>query len=263
MSARFRTLVVDDEPAARDAIRGLLAGDPEIQLVGECPDGASAVAAIREHAPDLLFLDIQMPELDGFGVLRQLDPAELPVIVFVTAYDRYALRAFDVHAVDYLLKPFDDDRFLGALERAKTQARNGKIIALRQQLLDLLAHEAPVPVSAADGPYLRRLVVRADGRATVLDVGEIDWIEADGDHVRIHVKKVQHVLRETMKHLEGRLEPARFIRIHRSTIVNVERIRELQPYFRGEYVVLLHDGTSLKLSRSFKPRLEAALGQAI
>jgi len=235
VTERIRALVVDDEPAARAAIRTLLADDSEIQVVGECADGRTALDAIRSEAPDILFLDVQMPEMDGFTLLGELEPVELPVVVFVTAYDQYALRAFEVHALDYLLKPFDDERFRRAVAHAKQQVRQGKLGALS--------------------------AIKAGGRVTILGVKDIDWIEAEGDYVKIHAGRAWHLLRETMKHLETQFDPARFVRIHRSTIVNVERIKELQPYFRGEYVVILHDGTSLKLSRGYKEHLETALGR--
>ena len=255
----IRVLIVDDEPAARAAIRTLLADDAEVRVVGECPDGRAALQAIQDDAPDLLFLDVQMPEMDGFALLRALDPADLPVVVFVTAYDQYAVQAFDVHALDYLLKPFDDQRFRVALGRAKRQVRQGTLGALSQQLLALLDGGG---AAAGDGRYLKRLVIKSGGRVTILGVKDIDWIEAEGDFVKIHAGRAWHLLRETMKRLETQFDPARFVRIHRSTIVNVERIKELQPYFRGEYVVILHDGTSLKLSRGYKDHLEHALGRA-
>lgn len=256
---RIRTLIADDEPAARAAIRTLLTPDADIEIVAESADGRSTLEAIRDGRPELLFLDIQMPELDGFAVLRQLDPAELPVVVFTTAYDRYALEAFEVHALDYLLKPFDDGRFHQAVTHAKAQVRQGRLGALSVQMLDLLG--GVDKVRSAQGRYLKRLVIKAGGRVTILPVPDIDWIEADGDHVKIHAGKHWHLLRETMKELESQFDPTRFVRIHRSTIVNVERIKELQPYFRGEYAVLLLDGTSLKLSRGHKADLEAALGR--
>lgn len=261
---RIRALIVDDEPAARAAIRGLLADDPDVAVIGECADGRSALDALSADAPDLLFLDVQMPEMDGFTLLGRLDPERLPVVVFVTAYDQYALRAFDVHALDYLLKPFDDERFRHAVARAKQQVRQGKLGALSGKLLALLGGAnaaAAAGASPATGAYLRRLVIKSGGRVTILAVRDIDWLEADGDYVKIHTGKAWHLLRETMKHLESQFDPARFVRIHRSTIVNVERIKELQPYFRGEYVVILNDGTSLKLSRGYKERLETALGR--
>jgi two-component system LytT family response regulator len=185
-----------------------------------------------------------MPELDGLGVLRQIDNGRVPVVVFVTAYDQYALQAFDVHAVDYLLKPFDDGRFRQAVARAKQQARQGKLGALSQQLRALL--DGVSQPNAGGGKHLRRLTIKSGGRVTIVPTRDIDWIEAEGDYVKIHAGKAWHLLRETMKHLESEFDPATFVRIHRSTIVNVERIKELQPYFRGEYVVILHDGTKLK-----------------
>jgi two-component system, LytTR family, response regulator len=262
--AAIRVLIVDDEPAARAAIRTLLAGEPEIEVVGECADGASALEAIGRDDPDLLFLDVQMPEMDGFTLLQRLAPGDLPVVVFVTAYDQYALRAFDVHAVDYLLKPFDDERFHQALARAKQQVRQGRLGALSEQLLALLGSvgRGPPPPRTGGEGYLKRLVIKSGGRVTILPVRDVDWLEAEGDYVKIHVGRAWHLLRETMKHLEAHFDPARFVRIHRSTIVNVERIKELQPYFRGEYVVILHDGTNLKLSRGYRARLETALGRS-
>jgi len=262
VSKRIRTLVVDDEPAPRAAIRSLLANDGDVSLIGECADGRSALQAIRDDAPDLLFLDVQMPEMDGFALLRELDPTDLPVVVFVTAYDQYALRAFEVHALDYLLKPFNDERFREALARAKEQVRQGELGALGQQVLALLEGVGRPPATLREGQYLKRLVIKSGGRVTILAVRDIDWIEAEGDYVKIHSARAWHLLRETMKRLELQFDPARFVRIHRSTIVNVERIKELQPYFRGEYVVLLHDGTKLKLSRGYKEHLEAALGRS-
>jgi len=260
----IRALIVDDEPAAREAIRALLAGDADIRIVGECADGRTALRAIANTTPDLLFLDVQMPEMDGFSMLRQLDPARVPVVVFVTAFDQYALRAFDVHATDYLLKPFDDERFRDAVSRAKLSVRAGQLGRVSEELRALLDGVAPgaAPRTAAPGgPYLKRLVIKSGGRVTLLSVRDIDWIEAEGDYVKIHVGKAWHLLRETMKRLEAQFDPARFVRIHRSTIVNVERIKELQPYFRGEYVVILQDGKSLKLSRGYKEHLESVLGR--
>jgi two-component system LytT family response regulator len=195
-------------------------------------------------------------------MLRRLAPSELPVVVFTTAYDQYALQAFEVHAVDYLLKPFDDDRFREALVRAKERVRQGRVDAVSRQLRDLLDGSGGAAADARDR-YLTRLVVRSGERTVVVAVRDIDWVEADGDAVRIHAARAEYVLRQPLKDLEQRLDPARLVRIHRSTIVNVERIKELQPYFRGEYVVILHDGTRLKLSRGCRARLEAVLGGRI
>jgi two-component system, LytTR family, response regulator len=255
----IRTLIVDDEPAARDGMRHLLAADPEIVLAGECSNGREAVAAIRDASPDLAFLDVQMPELDGFGVLREVGVERAPAVVFVTAFDQYALRAFDVHAIDYLLKPFTDDRFRQSLNRAKQLVRQGRLGDLTRKLAALLDNDESAPAPAPS--YLDRLVVKSGGKVTLLPVGEIEWIDAEGDYVRIHVGKTWHLLRETMKNLEDQLDAARFVRIHRSTIVNLEKVKELQPFFRGEYVVVLHNGTTLKLSRGYRDNLEARLGR--
>ncbi|MBI4502272.1 MAG: response regulator transcription factor [Gemmatimonadetes bacterium] len=262
MVGPIRTLIVDDEPAARAALRTLLNDDPEIQVVGEAADGRAAVETIEHHEPDLVFLDIQMPEMDGFAVLASLEVARIPVIVFVTAYDQYALQAFEVHAIDYLLKPYSDDRFREALAHAKNQVGDGKAGAVGRQIQALLEGlgQGSRPPAAPDR-YLRRLTVKSGGRVTILPVKDVDWVEAEGDYVRIHVGRQWHLLRETMKQIEAQLDPGRFVRIHRSTIVNVDRIKELQPFFRGEYVVILQDGTSLKLSRGYKSRLETILGR--
>jgi two-component system LytT family response regulator len=260
---RIRTLIVDDEPAARAAIRALLSDDPELEVIGECADGRSALERMEADPPELLFLDVQMPELDGFAVLQQYEAPQLLEVIFVTAYDQYALQAFDVHAVDYLLKPFSDERFRIAVTRAKRQVRQRRLGEVSDRLLALLDGLGRHGIPAQPGAelYLRRLVIKSGGRMSVLPVRDIDWIDAEGDYARIHTGKQWHLLRETMKRLETQLDPARFVRIHRSTIVNVERIKELQPFFRGEYVVILHDGTSLKLSRGYKEKLELALGK--
>ncbi|MGH7548618.1 MAG: LytR/AlgR family response regulator transcription factor [Gemmatimonadales bacterium] len=263
----IRTLIVDDEPAAREGMRHLLAGDPEIVVAGECANGREAAAAIMTESPDLVFLDVQMPELDGFGVLRELERDRLPAVVFVTAYDEYALQAFEVHAIDYLLKPFTDERFRESVERAKQQVRHGRLSDLSWKLLALIQGYAPiapaVPIVRTDQRYLERLVIKSGGRVTLLPVSDIEWIDAEGDYVRIHVGKAWHLLRETMKGVETQLDPGRFVRIHRSTIVNLEKVKELQPFFRGEYVVVLHNGTTLKLSRGYREHLEAQLGRRI
>jgi two-component system LytT family response regulator len=258
----LRILVVDDEPAARNGIRQLLRHDPDVRVVGEARNGREAVQALEKDGVDLVFLDVQMPELDGFGVVSTIGARNMPAVVFVTAYDRHALRAFEVHALDYLLKPFTDERFHEALEHARVQIRQGRLGELSRKLAALLSESdslGPPPATAA----LKRLAIRGDGRVTLLPVRDIDWIEAEKDYLRVHVGKNVHVIRETMKNLEGQLDPARFVRIHRSTIVNLERIKELHAMFKGEYVVVLHDGTELKLSRGFRHHFEARLGRPI
>jgi two-component system LytT family response regulator len=254
---KIRTLIVDDEPLARQRLRALLEADPDIDLVGESGDGKQAVADVRRLRPDLLFLDVQMPVLDGFGVLSALAGAAVPVVVFVTAHDSYALKAFEVHALDYLLKPFDRARFGTALQRAKAQVQQNKAGALDERLLDLLQ------TVQNRRPVAERLVVKSGGRVTFVRIEDIDWIEAAGNYVRLHVGTEDHLLRESMGGLEGKLDANRFVRIHRSTIVNIERIRELQPAFHGDYVILLRDGTELALSRSYRDKLEASLGNAL
>lgn len=250
---KIRALIVDDEPLARERIRTLLKAAPDVRVVGECSDGRRAVKAIRRHKPDLVYLDVQMPEMDGFDVLEALEPGEMPVVIFATAYDKYALRAFDVHALDYLLKPFDRERFETALVRAREQIgkrRNGDI---NQRLLSLLADRASGQKPA------QRLVIKSGGRITFLRAEEIDWVEAAGNYLRLHVGKEEHLLRETMNGLEGRLDPQKFLRIHRSTIVNLDRVKEMQPSFHGDYLVRLNDGTRLTLSRGYRDKLQEIL----
>lgn len=260
---KIRTLIVDDEPLARQSIRLLLREDPEVEIVGEAGSGAEAVKAIRKHAPDLVFLDIQMPEMDGFGVLESLDAERLPVVVFVTAFDRYALKAFEVHALDYLLKPFTDARFEKALRQAKAQIGQREISHLSQRLLALLEdrdpRRSPQQQPARATNYLTRLMVKSAGRVFFLKADEIDWIEAADYYVKLHVGRKSHLLRESLSELESKLDPEKFLRIHRSSIVNLDRVKELHQLPGAEYAVLLHDGTSLKLSRTRREHLQRLL----
>ncbi len=255
-----RVLIVDDEPLARNRLRGLLSSDPEVAVVGEAEDGPAAVAAIRDQAPDLVFLDVQMPVLDGLEVVAAVGPDRMPPTVFVTAYDQYAVRAFEVSAVDYLLKPVDADRFAAALRRAKDHVGRRADAGVRDRLLALLADARRADAPPPAPPPADRLAVKSGGKVVFLRAEEIDWIEAAGNYSRLHVGKRAHLLRETMTALETRLDPKRFVRIHRSTIVNLERIRELQPYFHGDYIVLLHDGTQLTLSRTHRQKLHEVVG---
>jgi two-component system LytT family response regulator len=250
---RIRALVVDDEPLARRRIRQLLAHDHEIETVGECADGFEAIAAINSHAPDLVFLDVQMPELDGFDVLARLDRARLPLVVFVTAYDSYALRAFEVSAVDYLLKPFDRRRFAAALARVKSRLARERGTELTARTLALLEE------LRARESHVERLMIKAGGRAFFLKTDEIDWIEAEGKYVRLHAARESYLLREPIGSLEAQLDPRKFLRIHRSSIVNIDRVRELQPWFHQDYRVILRDGTELTLSRSCRKKLAELL----
>ena len=240
---KLRAIVVDDEPLARDTVRLLLERDPEIEVAAEC-SGVDAVAAIQRLSPDLLFLDVQMPEVDGFDVLEAVGAGRVPAIVFVTAYDEYALRAFDVHAIDYLLKPFDDARFGLALSRAKKRARSGR----QDGKIAALLHER--------APYQRRLLVPARDRILVVDADDVDWIEASDYYSTLHVGGRTHLLRQTLADLERRLDPARFARVHRSAIVNLERVREIHPLLRGDCALLLADGTRVRLSRTHREPFE-------
>jgi two-component system LytT family response regulator len=251
---KMRTLIVDDEPLARERLRDLLANDPEVEVIGECSDGPSAVGAIREQEPDLVFLDVKMPGHDGFRVIEEVGPERMPVTVFVTAFDKFALRAFEVRALDYLLKPFDRERFDAALQRAKEHFRRRDDDEVRQRLDALLTE-----VRGERRP-MDRIAIKSSGSVYFLRAEEIDWIEAAGNYSRLHVGKTTHLLRDTMSSLESKLDPKRFLRIHRSTIINIERVRELQPYFHGDYIVLLQDGTELTLSRNYRSRLHEVFG---
>jgi two-component system LytT family response regulator len=250
---KIRTLIVDDEPLAREGVRMLIEDDSEITVVGECANGHQAIRAIEEQKPELVFLDVQMPEINGFEVLEALGDERLPTVIFVTAYDKYALRAFEVHALDYLLKPFTRERFERALERAKAQIRRRDDRELNQTLRSLLADLRP-PKN-----YLERLVIKTAGRIFFLSVEEIDWIEAAENYVRLHAGRESHLVHGTMNKLASRLDPAQFLRIHRSSIVNLKKIKNLQPLFHGEYVVTLQDGTQLSSGRSYRQQLQSLL----
>jgi len=256
-SPLIRVLLVDDEPLARAMLREMLVGDSQVAIVGESCNGREALEAIRAHSPDLVFLDVQMPEVGGFEVLAALGKGEMPHVIFVTAYDQYAVRAFEVQALDYLLKPFDQERFDVSWQRARAQIirdRNGgggmdqRILALLEEL-------------KAGKNYLERLVIKTGGRIYFLETGEIDWIEAEGNYVSVHSAKKSHMLRETISSLESQLDPKKFVRIHRSSIVRLDFIQELQPWFHGEYRVILQDGTQLTLSRNHRDKLQEALGK--
>ena len=256
--ARIRTLVVDDEPLAREGLRIMLAQDADVEVVGECSSGRDAVGAVRRLRPDLLFLDVQMPELNGFDVLASLQAGgetDLPAVIFVTAYDRYALRAFEVHALDYLLKPFDDERFSDALGRAKRHLRLAHVSTLSERLLSLLENYR-TPDAARE--YMTRLSIKDAGRVLFLDVAELDWIEAADYYVQLHIGGKSYLHRESMQRLEERLDPGRFLRIHRSAIVNRQRVKELRHKGR-ELVCVLASGVSLKVARSQRARLSKML----
>ena len=252
---KIRTLIVDDEPLARERLRKLLQEEEDIEILSECDNGTEAVATIREQKPGLVFLDVQMPELDGFGVLAQLDAGSMPAIIFVTAHDKFALRAFEVHALDYLLKPFDRERFQAALCRARQQLQQGSAAELSQRLTALFAD-----LKSGSKPQ-DRLAVKSSGRVLFVKLDDIDWVEAADNYVNLHVGSESHLLRETMGALEDKLPARKFLRISRSTIVNVERIKEMQPMFHGEYAVILRTGTRLTLSRGYRDKLNQLLGK--
>lgn len=252
---KIRTLIVDDEPLARERLRSLLDATGDIEVIAECSNGREAVQAILERKPDLVFLDVQMPELDGFGVLAELQGHPLPLVVFVTAFDKFALRAFEVHAVDYLLKPFDRERFEVALTRARDRFKNRQAGDIEKRMTELLQTLRPEPRAA------ERIAIKVDGRVLLVKIDDIDWIEAADNYVNLHIGAEAHLIRETMSALEQRLPSPTFMRISRSAMVNVERIRELQPMFHGEYVVILRNGTRLTLSRTYRDKLQHLLGK--
>ena len=252
---RIRALVVDDEPVARDRLVRLLEQQGDIDLVGQCSNGLETVTAIEQLAPDLVFLDVQMPEMDGFEVVRALQAGRVPAVVFVTAYDEYAVRAFEVHALDYLLKPFSSDRFRAALGHAREH------LAKRRANADAPPISGEPPRDAQAGGRRNRLMVKSAGRIHFVRTGDIDWCEAAGNYVRMHVGHQEHLVRDTMGHLESQLDAQQFMRIHRSTIVNVDRIQELQPMFHGEYIVVLKNGAKLTLSRGYRDKLDQLMGR--
>jgi two-component system, LytTR family, response regulator len=244
----IRTLIVDDEPLARDRVRRFLRDEAEIEIIGECGNGNEAVDVITREKPDLVFLDIQMPEKNGFEVIKGLSTKRLPTIIFVTAYDQYALQAFDVHALDYLLKPFNRERIKRAVARAREHIEHKRLGKLDERLVSLISD------LRGERKYLDRLVVKAVGRVFFLKTDEIDWIEAAGNYVKLHVGRESHMIRETMNGIEAKLDPSQFLRIHRSTVVNIDRIKELHPMFSGDYAVILRNGTELALSRNYRER---------
>ena len=250
---RIRTVIADDERPARRRLAELIEREPDLEVVAEARDGFEALDAIQGHEPDLLFLDVQMPERDGFGVLRDLGPDNTPVTVFVTAYDQYAVKAFEARAFDYLLKPFSDERFEAALAHARTYIQQRRIPEFQAKVSEMLG-----PQEA-----LERIVLKSAGRVTFLDVNDIDWIEAAGVYVTLHAGPKEHLYRSTIGQLQDRLDHKLFVRIHRSASVNTKRIQELRPLGHGEYAVILHGGKELKLSRNYRGELEGWLGQPL
>jgi two-component system LytT family response regulator len=245
VNVKIRTVVADDEPIARARIVSLLRDEDDIEIVGECGNGAEAKTAIAERSPDLVFLDIQMPEVDGLALARMLPSGVAPAVIFVTAYDEYAVNAFEVHAIDYLLKPFSAERLRSSLAHARAHMANSRA----------------QPTPERERARRDRLMVKSDGRIRVIRTADIDWCEASGNYVGLHVGGQCHLVRDTMAHLESELDPHQFIRIHRSTIVNVDRVQEMQPSFSGDYVVILRGGARLTLSRGYRDVLQARLGK--
>lgn len=271
MTEPIRVLIVDDEPLARERLRRLLAHEADLLVVAEAGDGDAAVAAVRRHLPELLFLDVQMPAKDGFSVVEALTNEgfePMPVVVFVTAYDEHALRAFEAQALDYLVKPFDDDRFAALLDRVRRRVRQERMSAAGdrlRQLLDEGTDDAPMAAMASvdtDGP-LERLVLRVANRSRIVKAAEVEWIGADGVYSRVHVAQTSYLLRMPLHAMESRLDPRRFVRIHRSAIVNLDYVREVHEIERGEFAIILVNGTRLKLSRSRRAQFEAMLGQSL
>jgi len=276
MNRQIRVLVIDDEKPARARLTALVERSAEVEVAASCPSGKAALqalsAAARSGAPiDVIFLDIQMPEMDGFAMLEALyalPVSPMPVVVFVTAYDEYALRAFDAQAIDYLLKPYSDERFEVALARAIRIVRSGASDSLLEQMQALLGHLATLPSGAADSPasghtYLDRLVLKDRGRVRLINVTDIRWIDAAGVYVTIHTAGARYLHREILGRLETRLDPRRFVRIHRSHIVNFDFIQELVQDAHGDYAVILKDAAPLKVSRMYRPRLEERLNQQL
>lgn len=253
----IRTLVVDDESLARERIRDMLASDSSIEIVAECANGEEAIDSIQQYSPDLVFLDVEMPGIDGFAVLEGLPADQMPAVIFVTAYDQYAVRAFEVYALDYLLKPFDQERFDKALKRAKDQIRSERSDAMSERILRAIEDIKTKPV------HLERLVIKMNGHVFFMKAEEIDWLEAEGNYVRLHSGKESYLLRDTITALESQLDPKKFIRVHRSAIVNVDRISELQPWFHGEYRIVLQEGVQLTLSRTYREKLHELLGRPL
>lgn len=262
---KMSVLIVDDEPLARDGVRALLEADDTVEVAGQASSGREAVEALRELRPDIVFLDVQMPGMNGFEVLERVDLEPPPVVIFVTAYDEYALQAFEVHALDYLLKPFDDQRFARALQRAREQVRRREDSDLADRLGRMLASrgrgEETDDRGAEDaGGGLQRLVVKSSGRVSFVEVEKLVWVEAAGDYVRLHTETGSVLMRETMKALDRALDPETFVRVHRSTIVRVSGIREIRSNGNGRFNVILRDGTEKSVSTTGRDRLERTLG---
>lgn len=250
---KIRTLIVDDMRLARNLLRQRLADDAEIEIIGECENGREAIAAIREQLPDLIFLDVQMPKTGGFEVVEAIGAENMPVVIFVTAYDEFALQAFDVSALDYLLKPFNEERLARAVNRAKRQIIKEQSGGMNSRILTLLNEIKPRP------DYLERIAVKSAEHTTLVFTEDIDWIGSAGNYLELHIGREIHLIRERISQLESKLSPKKFVRVHRSSIVNIDRIKELHPLFNDDHIIILRDGTKLNLSRTYYPRLKLLL----
>ncbi len=246
---KISALIVDDMQLARQRLRRFLKDETDIEVIAECKNGREAVDVIRRENPDLVFLDVQMPETGGFEVIEKIGVEQMPLVVFVTAFDQFALQAFDVHALDYLLKPFDRERLQSALKRARKMLSRNQKDDFSERLQGLLSEFRTEP------KYVKRLTVKSAGRTVFVMTDEIDWIAASGNYLELHTGGKMHLLRETMAQLEEKLDPAMFVRIHRSSIVNLERIREMHPLFKGDQILILKDGTQLTVSRNYREKL--------
>lgn len=249
---KIRTLIIDDEPLARQRLRLLARDEPDLEIIGECESGPDALVAIESDPPALVFLDVQMPEMDGFELLAKLTRDRLPLVIFITAYNQHAVRAFEAHALDYLLKPIRPARFQESVARARAHLENQEASAAARGLLDLLAAQQGVlPVCSAE-PFLTRLTIKSNDRVVVVKTVDIDSIESAGNYVAVNVGKESHILRETLNMLASQLDPEKFFRISRSAIVNLDQVKELQPMFKGEHVIVLHNGKRLAMTRGLR-----------
>jgi two-component system LytT family response regulator len=274
---KIRVLVADDEPLARDGLATMVEKDPELELVAKCADGASTIAAIRQHRPDVALLDVQMPKRDGFGVLAELKANERPLIIFATAFDQHAIRAFEFAAIDYLLKPFSDARFAAALQRAKTEVRKAQTAGLDERVEQLLVYlrefagadpvtpVAPqslppaLPTGAPAPEYADRIILKAGTDLHFIKTRDVIWIEAQGDFVKVHLAGQAQLVRETLRAIEQKLDASKFVRIHRSFVVNLEHVRKVTPALYGDYAVLMSDGGKLRLSRNYRSKFKGLI----
>lgn len=254
----IRAIIIDDEPLAREKVQRFAERESDIEIIDVCTNGLEALASYQRLKPDLLFLDIQMPELTGFEMLSRIKDVPLPGIIFITAYDEFALRAFEFHALDYLLKPYDRERFKKSVSHARESLQSASTSSVTTEQIKALLESIAQPPSS-----IERLIVKSNGRIVFLRTDEIDWIEAAGNYVKLHVGKESHLIRETMNTLERKLNLQKFIRIHRSTIANIDKIKELQPYFNGEYTVILQNNSQLILSRGYRDNFISVLGKPL